>query len=107
ALHTKTSRGGPGVIQKAKQGGEMKSEKAEKINGGGPFSKISPETVPPPFPPNNNNAPTMIAVRHSAQVDLSGPWVRAIANMIRPAIKNRAPAIKNGGIDWMAKRIPR
>ena len=44
------------------------------------------------------------------QVVVSGfasPRARAIPYMITPASRKRVPAIKNGGIDWMAKRIPR
>src|ERR671936_2724865 len=67
------------------------------------FSKM----VPPPLPHRRRHAPTISEARHSDHVDFSGPCVRAIPNIIKPARKNRAPAIRNGGIDWIAKRMPR
>ena len=42
-----------------------------------------------------------------AQLDLYASCDHAIANMITPANRNRAPAMRNGGMLSMAKRIPR
>jgi len=73
------------------------------------FSTIADfsEIVTPPFPPRRRHAPTMSDVLQSGHFDFSGPCRRAIASMIRPAIKKRAPAIRNGGMDWIAKKIAR
>ena len=51
--------------------------------------------------------PTIKAVRHSAKEDLGAPCQRAMPNMMIPARKKRVPAMSNGGMESIAKRIPR
>jgi hypothetical protein len=41
----------------------------------------------------------MADVRHSRQVECRAPCKRAMPYMITPAMKNRLPAISNGGMD--------
>jgi hypothetical protein len=65
------------------------------------------ETVTPPFPPRIKQAPIIKEVRQFVHVDLPMPCDHAIAYMIIPAIRNRLPAIKNGGIVSIANLIPR
>src|SRR5215510_8823595 len=77
------------------------------INAANPDSIYCSEIVTPPLPPSSKHAPMMNDVRQFAQVDWPIPCDQAIAYMIMPANMNRAPAIKNGGIVSMEKRIPR
>ena len=65
------------------------------------------ESVTPPFPPSSRQAPMIKAVRQFASDSLGAPRQRAIAYMIIPARKKRVPAMSNGGIVWIARRIPR
>jgi hypothetical protein len=68
------------------------------IKAASPVGTHLSEMVTPPFPHNNKNAPMMAALFH---VDLAGfgaPLSRAAAYMITPAKKNRAPAMRNGGM---------
>jgi hypothetical protein len=72
-----------------------------------PESIYSSAIVTPPLPASSKHAPIIKDVRQFAQLDLVIPCDHAIAYMIIPAIRNRAPAIRNGGIVSIAKRIPR
>ena len=49
----------------------------------------------------------MSAVRHSANDDLGAPCQSAIPYMMTPARKKRTPAMRSGGIDSIASRMPR
>src|SRR2546430_7011319 len=77
------------------------------INAANPESMCCSEIVTPPLPASNKQAPMINDVRQFAQVDLLMPCAHAITYMIRPAATNRAPAIRNGGIDSKAHRIPK
>src|SRR5438046_990308 len=77
------------------------------ISAAKPESIYSSEIVTPPLPASSKHAPMIRDVRQFAQLDLLMPCDQAIAYMIRPASTNRAPAIRNGGIVSIAKRIPR
>jgi len=63
-----------------------------------------------PFPPPRSNAPTMALSRHSRRVGRTNERPsRAIdqAKRMAPANKNRAAAMRNGGIVSTAIAIPR
>src|SRR5947208_13242659 len=77
------------------------------ISAANPESIYFSETVTPPLPPRTKQAPIIKDVRQFAQFDLPMPCNHAIPYMITPAIRNRVPAIKNGGTVSIAKRIPR
>src|SRR5256714_11276300 len=65
------------------------------------------EIVTPPLPQSRRQPPMMKALRQVTLVGGGAPLTRALTYIIIPAERKRAPAIRNGGIDWMAKKIPR
>src|SRR5713101_2913495 len=77
------------------------------ITAANPESIYFSEIVTPPFPPRSKQAPIIKDVRQFAQLDLTMPCDQAIAYMIKPARRNRVPAIRNGGIVSIANRMPR
>src|SRR5258707_7508944 len=109
---------GGGAIPVAHPNNTMKIEKTATISAANPESIYCSEIVTPPLPPSSKHAPMMNDVRQFAQVDLPIrpsqplrrsrlPWDQAIAYMIMPANTNRAPAIRNGGIRFVADQINR
>src|SRR5437762_8013160 len=72
-----------------------------------PESIYFSEMVTPPLPPSSKHAPIISEVRQFLQFDSLMPCDQAISYMIMPANMNRAPAIKNGGIVAIEKRMPR
>src|SRR6266550_5266732 len=68
------------------------------ISAANPESIYCSEIVTPPLPARSKQAPIIKEVRQFAQLDLPIPCDNAIAYMIIPAIRNRLPAIKNGGM---------
>ncbi len=63
-----------------------------------------------PIPPPMSIAPTMNESRSSTSEGRTSARRRTIATapiMIRPASRNRVDAMRNGGIDSIAIRIPR
>src|SRR6266487_3585165 len=77
------------------------------ISAPNPESIYFSDSVTPPTPPRIKQAPIIKDVRQFAQFDLPMPCDHPIAYIITPAIRNRVPAIKNGGTVSIAKRIPR
>jgi hypothetical protein len=63
--------------------------------------------VTPPLPHRSRHPPIMNAERHVIGVGAGAPPNRAMVYIMTPEIKNRDPAIINGGMDWMANNIPR
>ena len=61
----------------------------------------------PPLPPINSRAPTIAATRHSARVGHGTPRACDQSASTTPATRKRMPAMRNGGIVSIAKRMAR
>ena len=77
-------------------------------------SAATPEATPecsarvtPPLPQASNRKPIMAAERHCTALGAGAPRQRIKPYIKLPAIKNRTPAIINGGQDSMPMRMAR
>ena len=63
--------------------------------------------VTPPLPAPSSKQPTTADAAHCARVGAGAPRTRKKTYSVLPAIRNRRPAIRNGGKLLSAIRIPR
>ena len=60
-----------------------------------------------PLPPSSRKVPMIALVRHWRSVGQAAPRIFRNASSSAPAVRKRTPAMRKGGIDSTATRMPR